>query len=62
MDILKNCSCIVPSQLIFFMVFFRLVEEVKEKAGVSLENEDVFMATTFQEFIQVGYPNIGILV
>ncbi|XP_063608578.1 cytosolic 10-formyltetrahydrofolate dehydrogenase-like [Penaeus indicus] len=31
----------------------RLVEEVKEKAGVSLENEDVFMATTFQEFIQV---------
>ncbi|KAK8742942.1 hypothetical protein OTU49_017400, partial [Cherax quadricarinatus] len=31
----------------------RLVEETKEKAGVSLENEDVYMATTFQEFIQV---------
>ncbi|KAG0711342.1 Cytosolic 10-formyltetrahydrofolate dehydrogenase [Chionoecetes opilio] len=31
----------------------RLVEETKEKAGVSLENEDVYMATTFEEFIQV---------
>ncbi|KAK4319328.1 hypothetical protein Pmani_009720 [Petrolisthes manimaculis] len=31
----------------------RLVEETKEKAGVTLENEDVYMATTFQEFIQV---------
>ncbi|XP_064080015.1 cytosolic 10-formyltetrahydrofolate dehydrogenase-like isoform X1 [Macrobrachium nipponense] len=31
----------------------RLVEEVKEIAGVSLENEDVYMATTFAEFIQV---------
>ncbi|XP_068238222.1 cytosolic 10-formyltetrahydrofolate dehydrogenase isoform X1 [Palaemon carinicauda] len=30
----------------------RLVEEVKEHAGVSLENEDVYMATTFAEFIQ----------
>ncbi|KAK8387245.1 hypothetical protein O3P69_018098 [Scylla paramamosain] len=31
----------------------RLVEETKEKAGVSLENEDVYMATTFKEFVQV---------
>ncbi|XP_071528563.1 cytosolic 10-formyltetrahydrofolate dehydrogenase isoform X3 [Panulirus ornatus] len=31
----------------------RLVEETKEIAGVTLENEDVYMATTFQEFIQV---------
>ncbi|KAG7167569.1 Cytosolic 10-formyltetrahydrofolate dehydrogenase-like [Homarus americanus] len=31
----------------------RLVEETKEKAGVSLENEDVYMATTFREFVQV---------
>jgi len=30
----------------------RLVEEVKEKAEVTLENEDVYMATTFHEFIQ----------
>lgn len=30
----------------------RLVEEVKDKANVTLENEDVFMATTFQEFMQ----------
>ncbi|XP_076047759.1 cytosolic 10-formyltetrahydrofolate dehydrogenase isoform X2 [Oratosquilla oratoria] len=30
----------------------RLVEEVKEKVSISLENEDVYMATTFQEFIQ----------
>uniref|UniRef100_A0A2P2HYA6 10-formyltetrahydrofolate dehydrogenase n=2 Tax=Hirondellea gigas TaxID=1518452 RepID=A0A2P2HYA6_9CRUS len=30
----------------------RLVEEVKEKAEVSLENEDIFMATMFSEFIQ----------
>ncbi|KAM9328044.1 mitochondrial 10-formyltetrahydrofolate dehydrogenase [Pholidichthys leucotaenia] len=32
----------------------RLVEEVKEKcAGVQLQNEDVYMATTFQDFIQM---------
>ena len=31
----------------------RLVEETKEKAGVSLENEDVYMATTFKDFVQV---------
>lgn len=29
------------------------MEETKEKAGVSLENEDVYMATTFEEFVQV---------
>lgn len=31
----------------------RLVEETKEKAGISLENEDVYMASTFNEFVQV---------
>lgn len=32
----------------------RLVEEVKQKcAGVQLQNEDVYMATTFQDFIQM---------
>lgn len=32
----------------------RLVEEVKIKcAGVQLQNEDVYMATTFQDFIQM---------
>jgi len=30
----------------------RLVEEAKEKADVALENEDVYMATTFTEFVQ----------
>lgn len=30
----------------------RLVEELKDKVGVSLQNEDVFMATKFTEFIQ----------
>ena len=30
----------------------RLVEELKDKVGVSLQNEDVFMATKFNEFIQ----------
>lgn len=30
----------------------RLVEELKDKIGVSLQNEDVFMATKFDEFIQ----------
>ena len=30
----------------------RLVEELKDKIGVSLQNEDVFMATKFQDFIQ----------
>lgn len=32
----------------------RLVEEMKQKcAGVQLQNEDVYMATTFQDFIQM---------
>uniref|UniRef100_A0A3P8UVX9 10-formyltetrahydrofolate dehydrogenase n=2 Tax=Cynoglossus semilaevis TaxID=244447 RepID=A0A3P8UVX9_CYNSE len=32
----------------------RLVEEVKQKcAGVQLQNEDVYMASTFQDFIQM---------
>ncbi|XP_028255327.1 mitochondrial 10-formyltetrahydrofolate dehydrogenase isoform X1 [Parambassis ranga] len=32
----------------------RLVEEVKQKcAGIQLQNEDVYMATTFQDFIQM---------
>lgn len=36
------------------IVWFRLVEEVKQKCGgVQLQNEDVYMATTFQSFIQV---------
>ena len=30
----------------------RLVEEVKDKAGISITNEDVFMATVFSSFIQ----------
>ena len=29
----------------------RLVEEVKDKAGVEITNEDVFMATAFSDFI-----------
>ncbi|KAF3704852.1 Mitochondrial 10-formyltetrahydrofolate dehydrogenase [Channa argus] len=36
------------------MDVIRLVEEVKQKcAGVQLQNEDVYMATTFQDFIQM---------
>lgn len=32
----------------------RLVEEIKQKcAGIQLQNEDVYMATTFQDFIQM---------
>ena len=33
----------------------RLVEEVKEKAGITLENEDVYMNTSFNDFIQVTF-------
>lgn len=33
---------------------YRLVEEIKQKcADVQLQNEDVYMATSFQEFIQM---------
>uniref|UniRef100_A0A2L2Y5B9 10-formyltetrahydrofolate dehydrogenase n=2 Tax=Parasteatoda tepidariorum TaxID=114398 RepID=A0A2L2Y5B9_PARTP len=32
----------------------RLVEELKEKCGISLENEDVYIATTFQEFTRAA--------
>ncbi|XP_049617677.1 mitochondrial 10-formyltetrahydrofolate dehydrogenase isoform X2 [Syngnathus scovelli] len=31
----------------------RLVEEVKQRAGVLLQNEDIYMASTFQDFIQM---------
>ncbi len=31
----------------------RLVEEVKDKTGISITNEDVFMATAFNAFIQM---------
>lgn len=32
----------------------RLVEEVKQRcAGVQLQNEDVYMATAFQDFVQM---------
>ena len=30
----------------------RLVEEVKEEIGIEMENEDVYMATTFDEFVK----------
>jgi len=29
----------------------RLVEEVKDKTNLSISNEEVFMATTFREFL-----------
>ena len=33
---------------------FRLVEEVKEKCGgVSLSNEDVYMSTTYKDFVKI---------
>lgn len=32
----------------------RLVEEIKQKCGgIQLQNEDVYMATSFQDFIQM---------
>lgn len=36
------------------LLFYRLVEEVKELCdGLELENEDVYMATTFGDFVQL---------
>lgn len=36
------------------MYFHRLVEEIKQKCGgLEVQNEDVYMATTFQDFIQM---------
>lgn len=34
--------------IIFF--FYRLVEEIKDKLKITIQNEDLFMATTFKEF------------
>jgi formyltetrahydrofolate dehydrogenase len=34
------------------MEVVRLVEEVKEKCGIELQSEDVYMATTFDEFVK----------
>eukprot|EP00064_Thunnus_orientalis_P017291 superscaffoldBa00003635_g17372 len=57
--ILSNVSAIEDTTDFFkagaaSMDVVRLVEEVKQKcAGVQLQNEDVYMATTFQDFIQM---------
>uniref|UniRef100_A0A8C7YU70 10-formyltetrahydrofolate dehydrogenase n=1 Tax=Oryzias sinensis TaxID=183150 RepID=A0A8C7YU70_9TELE len=57
--ILSNVPAIVDTTDFFksgaaSMDVVRLVEEVKQKcAGVQLQNEDVYMATTFQDFIQI---------
>ncbi len=45
---------IISGYCVIVIVWFRLVEEVKQKCeGVQLQNEDVYMATTFQSFIQM---------
>jgi formyltetrahydrofolate dehydrogenase len=31
-------------------LFYRLVEEIKDKLKITVQNEDLFMATTFKEF------------
>ena len=36
----------------------RLIEELKDRVGVSLQNEDVFMATKFAEFVQCVVANL----
>ncbi|VCW84507.1 unnamed protein product, partial [Gulo gulo] len=51
-------DAVLPSLFPFFhfSIFFfsRLVEEVKELCdGLELENEDIYMATTFGDFIQL---------
>lgn len=33
------------------MTGFRLIEEIKDKTGVALENDDVYMSTTFGDFM-----------
>lgn len=33
-------------------IFFRLVEEVRQKLSVVLKNEDIYMAAIFSEFVQ----------
>ncbi|XP_061772687.1 mitochondrial 10-formyltetrahydrofolate dehydrogenase-like [Nerophis ophidion] len=56
--ILSNVS-VIEDNTDFFksgaasMDVVRLVEEVKQRSGVLLQNEDVYMATTFQDFVQM---------
>ena len=33
-----------------YFLFYRLVEEIKEKLKITVQNEDLFMATTYKEF------------
>ena len=35
------------------MFVYRLVEEVKEKCGAALTNEDVYMSTTYKDFLTI---------
>ncbi|XP_077565262.1 mitochondrial 10-formyltetrahydrofolate dehydrogenase isoform X2 [Stigmatopora nigra] len=57
-SILSNLPAIEDSTDFFksgaaSMDVVRLVEEVKQRAGVILQNEDIYMATKFQDFIQM---------
>jgi formyltetrahydrofolate dehydrogenase len=36
--------------VVFYFLFYRLIEEIKDKLKITLQNEDLFMATTFKEF------------
>lgn len=36
--------------ILFYFLFCRLIEEIKDKLKITLQNEDLFMATTFKEF------------
>ena len=38
--------------LMCFSLLHRLVEELKQKCSVELKNEDVYMATTYDAFVQ----------
>ena len=47
MNVLFRCVLILDLSSIS-----RLVEEIKDRFSIEIQNEDVFMATTFEEFIQ----------
>lgn len=48
------CLCVRVYVCVCVCMCGRLVEEIKQKCGgVQLQNEDVYMATSFQEFIQM---------
>lgn len=42
---------VIQNQTMMILLLYRLVEEVKDQCNVDITNDDVYMATTYDEFV-----------